>query len=232
MDDFFIEEDKMKEFLLGKRKNNSVIRLVLTATFAALSILVGLLQIPWFPPFNFLKIDFSEVIILISLLTLGFSNTTNVIILRSVIRELVIPDKLVPFPFFGEFVAIYASLVLISLYKLVIVLTGKKQPKNITDGLEPLQKEPLWKILVQDIFVIAGFTVALVALNYFFTVPIQMSLTKHFFFVPYIKSINQSVGTYTLFVLQLIGPFNIVKGIATFVVFELTKTGLTQAGIL
>ena len=52
--------------------------LIYIVTLSAISIVVGLIEIPWgmiIPTAGFLKLDFSEVIILVSLVLLGTKNT-------------------------------------------------------------------------------------------------------------------------------------------------------------
>ena len=67
-------------------------KLVLASIFTALSIVIGYLEIPW-PLSAWLKLDFSEVVILLSLIVLGFRQTAAVIVLRSIIRWLVSGKK-------------------------------------------------------------------------------------------------------------------------------------------
>src|SRR5690554_7918317 len=95
-------------------------KMVLTAIFAALSIIVGFFEIPW-PPMPFLKLDFSEVIVLTSLLVVGLPRTIIVIIIRSLIRELIVPKPFEPIPVIGELMAILGSIVIVVLYRLIFV---------------------------------------------------------------------------------------------------------------
>src|SRR5690554_5266772 len=88
--------------------NKELIRIVFAAILAALAILVGYIEIVW-PIAPHLKLDFSEVIVLASLVLIGFKHTIGVIVVRSVVRWLITGRTDVPFPFFGESIAIIAS---------------------------------------------------------------------------------------------------------------------------
>ena len=75
---------------------------VLAATLAALALIVGYIEIVW-PLAPWLKLDFSEVVILISFVFLGFNYTLAVIVIRSVIRWLISGHSTnIPFPFLAR----------------------------------------------------------------------------------------------------------------------------------
>ena len=77
------------------KKNWQVKDMLYIVTLAAISIVLGLIEIPWpfIPPplagVPFLKLDFSEIAILVSLILIGADNTFLVIILRTVSRRLI-----------------------------------------------------------------------------------------------------------------------------------------------
>lgn len=82
--------------------NNKLLKPVLAAILAALALIVGYLEIVW-PMAPWLKLDFSEVVILISFVLIGFNHTLAVIVIRSVVRWLISGHSTnIPFPFLGK----------------------------------------------------------------------------------------------------------------------------------
>lgn len=199
-------------------KQQQTKKLTLMAALTAISIIVGFIEIPW-PAAPFLKIDFSEVVILISLLFLGFPRTIVIVILRSLLRQILLP-KGGEAPFIGEFMAIYSSFALMIFYQLITGVTKTKlscildHNKNVrclteddpaffisTDKpkfrLEPFkyQNPPIWKHILHVSFVVVMFTIMLVSFNFFFAIPINLSYTgsaenTHFFFTSFVKDPN------------------------------------------
>ncbi len=193
-------------------KTTQTKKLTLMAIFTALSIVVGFVEIPWpFSPIPGLKIDFSEVVILISYLFLGFSRTTIVVVLRSLVREFTLPKGSEYLPYVGEMMAIYSSIVLMLLYKFITWITRSKitcivdfkskvscslednpnlfvEPRVIGETRKPFEfvQPPLWKLIVHSVVVITGFTIMMTLLNFFVTVPIYVSTAEHFFFKSFV----------------------------------------------
>lgn len=214
-------------------KNAVLVRkMVFTAIFAALSIVVGFFEIIWLP-LPFLKIDFSEVIILVSLLMVGLPRTVIVIILRSLVRELTTPKPFEPIPIVGEVMAILGSLALIVLYRVIVI--RKKNKANEGFSLYCLEApENVFISILKSGLVAIGFSLFMTALNFFVTVPIFLSGLEHFHFISFIKDpafVGTTQGTlwgYTTFILTGFLPFNLVKGALTMIVFDIIKVGLSQ----
>ncbi len=217
-------------------RNNEVKRLTITAIFAALAITIGYLEIPWFPPLVFLKLDFSEVVILVSLVTLGFNRTIVVIVLRSVIRWLVSSSNTdIPFPFFGELLAITASLVIILSAILAFKITKTNQtPLFLSDKKDrDLKDVPLLKQFINTVIVVAIFATFMTLLNAFITFPAMLSAGKYYFAPTafregFNKAFFESLNTYVGIIFLGVAPFNIVKGILTMVAFSILHKRIAE----
>lgn len=212
--------------------NKSKVRtMVLTAVFAALSIVVGFIEIPW-PPMPFLKIDFSEVVVLVSLLMIGYPRTIIVIILRSLVREFSAPKPFEPIPLVGEIMAIFGSIVIISLFRLIF--SRRKEKRENFDFYCIAEKESLLMKIFKSFLVAVGFSIFMTALNFFITVPIFLSGTDHLHFVSFVKDsayvgvTENNYWVYTIFILTNFLPFNLVKGVLTMLVFDIIRGFLTQ----
>lgn len=214
-------------------RNNKlhVRKMVLTAIFAALSVIVGFFEIPW-PPVPFLKLDFSEVVILTSFLVIGLPRTVVVIIIRSLIRELILPKPFEPIPVIGEVMAILGSLVIVLLYK--VIFTNKKVKRTEAKLIKIKKPDYSFFIFLKSSLIAVGFASFMTALNFFITLPIFLSGLKHFHFVSFINDplmIEFTEGTlwgYTLFVVVGFLPFNLVKGVLTIILFDIVKVGLSE----
>ena len=106
-------------------------KLLLIVSFSAIAIIVGFIEIPL--PFAMgVKLDLSEVIVLIGYLFIGFKRASIIIILRSLIRALV--HGFDPLTIYGEFMAVYASFVLLIVYivvERVLLFTFKNKKTKV-----------------------------------------------------------------------------------------------------
>lgn len=228
----------MVEKIEKRKVNSEVKRMVLTAIFAALAIVVGYIEIPWFPPLSFLKLDFSEVVILTSLITLGFNRTLVVIVLRSGVRWLISSGNTdIPFPFFGELLAITASIVIISSAVLAFKVTRSSQtPLFLTDKKDrKLETIPPLKQFIHMLLVIVIFTTFMTLLNAFITFPAMLSGGKYYLVTQAFSAGFKdpfgwfsSVGSYLRIMGLFVATFNIVKGALTMTVFSLLHNRIAQ----
>lgn len=203
-------------------KNAALKKTVLTASFVALAVVVGFIQIPW-PPAPFLSMDFSEVIILACLITLGLKYASVAVILRSAIRLLMglTTTAATALPYFGEVMAIVASFAIIFAYVIITKIT-KTNHKPLIDFKED---EPKRNKIVKDIInitvVSVSFTIIMILFNYFFAIPINTSGGSHLFVTSYVnENFGGNFWGYTKFLIPIILPFNLVKIIVTMIVFE------------
>lgn len=218
-------------------KNEALKKSVLTAIFAALAVVIGFIQIPW-PPAPYLAIDFSEVIILACFITLGFKYASIAIVLRSATRLLIGLTTTVSsfIPYFGEVIAIIASVVIILSYMLITYITKTNHKPLFGQKEDNPEKTPFVKHIINISFVMLVFSIIMVALNFLVSVPIYISGGSHIFFTTIIKDpqyafLGTTVWAYTVGIVSVYLPFNLIKGILTMVVFELVHYRLKQMEI-
>jgi riboflavin transporter FmnP len=213
---------------------------VLAATLAALALIVGYIEIVW-PLAPWLKLDFSEVVILISFVFLGFNYTLAVIVIRSVIRWLISGHSTnIPFPFFGETVAIVASVVMVLFYMLfskIFSLTKiVKEPEDISLAEPKSLGKDLLKEFSVGLIITIIMTLVMVGLNFLVVTPSFVSQGEYPFFFNMVNSGKYDrmfggpgLSNYTIFIVTLYGPFNLVKFASCMAVFTLVKKPLVNA---
>ena len=192
--------------------------LILSAIFISLSIIVGLFEIP-IPP---MKLDLSEVIILISLYFLGILKTIPIIILRSAIRYLLLGGTDIPFVFFGELIAITASLILVFTTWIFLKIIKRYINLNKSSATDFL----IYYILSAVIMTLV-VSVILTILNVFIIYPAFLSFGKHYFLSKsFIENILpksflkvDNIKKYLGAVIGVVMPFNIIKFSLTYYFF-------------
>ncbi len=193
-------------------------KLLYIVAFAAISIVLGLIEIPWGP---FLRLDFSEVAILIALLVLGPKETTVVIILRSLVRRLF--RGFVPYELLGEFLAMAASFSMMTAYYLIRVFLRKKNKPFLyevpVNGTHVDVKE--WIVSLVTIPVV--LTVILLSINYFFTTPMYFTSFANLSVFSYVRDTGQTYTEFLLYNIGLYVPFNLVKGLAVGIIYLVIK---------
>lgn len=213
------------------KKNKPLRQMVMIVMLAALTIIVGLIEIPWFaiPPFGpFLKLDFSDVIILISIILVGFKGTIPIIILKTVIRRLIF--GMAPHELLGEFNAMVASLTIVFAVWLAKLLLAKVSKNGLTENSKLKTKEWIYTIfLVMTLQTIVMFTI-----NFFFTTPTFASLffSDALFFDPFTmmeqSDIFPSWQAYINFSLIAYIPFNLIKGLLVSIIYLIIKPRITE----
>lgn len=213
---------------LKNKENNKerIFKLILSSILAGLSILIGMFEIPMTFLAPWLKLDFSEVVILISLLILGYFRTIGVIITRSIVRWF-IPIQTqtnIPFPFYGELIAILASIIIISFYELAKIILKDNDIDNFKHN-----KKVILKDIIKIVFITLGLTLFMTLINYFITTPALLSAGEHLFFTSYVNSGGHflSYGTgykaYTIGIISIYVPFNIIKGLSIGIIYTILK---------
>lgn len=210
-----------------EKKNMQVNKLAYAGIFAALAILIGYLEIPW-PLTPWLKLDFSEVVVLISFITIGFSYTGAVIVVRSVIRWIISGNNANLVPFFGEFMAITASLFIVLIYILATIITNTRTKSlvDLNSSGEEAPKMTILQIIINGLIVTVGITLYMTAFNYFVATPLYVSSGKHLYFGSFINDANfafihkNNLWAYTVFTITAYVPFNAVKAVLTMIAFE------------
>ena len=202
--------------------------LIYIVTLSAISIVVGLIEIPWgmiIPNAGFLKLDFSEVIILVSLVLLGTKNTFFVILLRSIARRLVMgmgPDQ-----WLGEGLAILASLSIILAYWIVLFIFKRtERPLLKHDDVDLSVSWKEW--LIGTTLITISLTVVLFTVNFFLTTPLYFGIlgdnTYTFAGIMAGESLwYPNLSDYISFTIISYIPFNLVKGILVSSIFFMVK---------
>lgn len=204
-------------------------------SLASISIVLALIEIPWFIPTGpfagFLKLDFSEVAILVSLLVLGTKETIGVVLIRTVARRLFrgfeIGDVV------GELLAMSASFAIIFGYNLAKrILKNKEKPllyEVSVNGTHLSGKE--W--VVYTSVVSASIVTFMFLINFLFATPIYLSLfgvtNSGAIRFDVFSFVNDSPFTFTSFLwanFASYSPFNLVKGILVTIIFLSIKPRL------
>ena len=171
------------------------------------AILMTYIQVPY-PPLAFLKIEFSDVVVLIAFLLFGWKEAAFLGVLKAVINALV--WGLVGPYGIGQIAAFMASMTYVAGMYLAIKLTIQN-------------KQWLTMILVVGLV-----TVVMVIANFFFVTPlyIGLSLSEAISFITP-ESFGFNVGGgYIMAILIAYVPFNLIKGVLIMVIFFIVKKAL------
>lgn len=152
--------------------------MVYIAVLSALSTLIMFFEFPVLPVAPFLKVDFSDVITIIGATVFGPAAGTLIAFIRSLVNWLIKGSGIVGLV--GNFAGFIGSVSIM----LPIVLIKKKN------------------MLVKSIIAITSLTIVSSIVNYFFLMPMYMTLFG--------MKLNMPLANY---VLKIIVPFNIIKGI-------------------
>ncbi len=204
-------------------------KMLYVVSLAAVSIVLSLIEIPW-PMASFLKLDFSEVAILVALLVLGNKETIMVVLIRTIARRLFrgfAPDEII-----GEMLAMFASFSIILAYNVsrkVLKINDKPLLYEVSvNGNHVSPKE----MIVTSVMITVFLTVILFTINFlvatplYYTIPpysISISGDVHFTVFGFIPDSPFTYGSFFWTTLVLYTPFNIVKGILVSLVFLLLK---------
>jgi riboflavin transporter FmnP len=201
-------------------------KMLYVVSLAAVSIVLSLIEITWpVPGFQFLKIDFSEVAILIALLVLGTRETFIVVLIRAFARRLFrgfAPDELV-----GELLAVFASLAIIFGYSLAKrVLKDRSRPLFYEVSING-NKVHLKEMIVYTSIITLSLSVTLWAVNFLFATPFYFSYFTgdiHFSVFTWIPNDQfPNIGSFLWFTIAGYFPFNLTKGILVTIIFMLIK---------
>ncbi len=204
-------------------------KMLYVVSLAAVSIVLSLIEIPW-PLASFLKLDFSEIAILVALLVLGTKETIMVVLVRTVARRIFRgfdPGELV-----GEMLAMFASFSIILAYNLSRKVLKLKEKPLLYEVSVNGNKTHLKEIIVTTAMITGFLAIILYVVNFFVATPLYYTLPPYsisfsgkvhftvFSFIP------DSPFTYRQFfwsTLTLYMPFNLVKGILISIIFMMLK---------
>lgn len=216
-----------------KRVKMTTRELMYVVTFSTLAIVVGFFEIPIGP--TGLKFDFSEVVVLITFILLGWRGTSFVIILRSFVRFF-LPAKTaaegeIIIKLIGEVIAILASYLIILSYVITKKLFRKKEKPLLVAVPTNIKKVNFHFHLVNSIISIIILTGVITLFHILFTMPIYTSFLwpqgdkKHYFITSFLKDndYNETFKSVLLFVITSFGLLNVMKALITSILFLIFK---------
>ncbi|MFD1466274.1 ECF transporter S component [Lapidilactobacillus mulanensis] len=165
--------------------------LVGISMFGVLSYLIMLIEIPILPGFPFLKLDFSDLIVLCGLYIFGFGGAVATALIRAFLH-LIMTGFAVP-SLIGELGSVVASIALIAVVYLFIKAAKDWQRKIL--------------MIITSTIVL---TLVMAVMNYFVLTPLYVNVTGFKIGMDYLK-----------YVLIAIVPFNLIKGVLVTGVFTL-----------
>jgi riboflavin transporter FmnP len=155
------------------RTNYRLKKLIFIASLAAISVVFGVIEItlglPW------LKLDVSELAILVAAVVIGYKGAFGLVIIRGLFRQAFQGQLFMPTELVGEAIAVIASsVILLTYYGLSKALKTYRKPLIFEAVVDPKS------ITAKEILVIVGgltvsLTVIMITLNIFVLTPIYLS---------------------------------------------------------
>ncbi|MDL2292697.1 hypothetical protein LJC17_03835 [Acholeplasma sp. OttesenSCG-928-E16] len=216
-----------------QQKNRAAIkRVAVIAIFSALAIVLGLWEIPWPGSIIGLRLDFSDVITVISIGIIGFKGTSIMLFIKALLRFLIIRlgAQLGPWAgMFEEFMALFASFMYVFSF---MILKKVNKAKNI-----------FIKIGIDVAFTSVFLAVTMLFFNFLFSTPMYLYflIGADNFHVTVFSMIGDpqyrgalaginvkdiSVFGFFIFCIVTYVPFNFVKGISSALVGTITAARL------
>ena len=208
-------------------------RMVYIVALASISIVLALFEIPWFIPSGpfsvFLRLDFSDVAILVALVTLGTKDTIFVVLLRSIVRVTFkgyIPENII-----GEMISVIAAFSVMFGYVVAAKLTKRSNKPYLVEvpfEFDPLQLKDYVTYLLS---ISLSLTLSMIVLNFFITTPLLLSYYgftnsiqfEVFGFINDLSNVVEitynTVITFLWAVVASYTPFNVVKGLSITLIF-------------
>ena len=155
------------------RTNYSTKKLIFIASLAAISVVFGLIEIPLGLPW--LKLDVSEVAIMVAAVVVGYKGAFLLVFIRGLFRQTLQGQLGMPTELVGEAIAMIASTVLLlTYYGLSKAIKTYRKPLILEAVVEPKA------LSTKEIVVIVGgltlsLTVVLIGLNILVLTPIYLS---------------------------------------------------------
>ncbi|PKK93036.1 MAG: hypothetical protein CVV61_06710 [Tenericutes bacterium HGW-Tenericutes-6] len=204
-------------------------KMLYVVSLAAISIVLSLIEITWpVPGFNFLKIDFSEVAILVAILVLGTKETLVVVLIRTITRRLFrgwSPDELV-----GEMLAMFASFSIILGYAIAKKVLKQNERPLFYEVSVNHEKMKISEFIIFTSFITLSLSITLWLINFLFATPFYFSYFTgdiHFSVFTWIPNAQfPNITSFMWFTIAGYFPFNITKGILVSIIFLLLKPRL------
>ena len=228
------------------RTNYSTKKVIFVATLAAISVVFGLFEIPLGLPW--LKLDVSEIAILVAAIVVGYKGAFSLILIRGILRQGLQGDLFIPHEMIGELIAVMASLIILGSYYVITKwIKTYKAPlllESVVDP-KPVSKKEFLSVVVG---VTATLTVLLIILNIFILTPIYLSAFDalmgffgfqqfHFTIFTLVKDPGMknifgidlsSWKLYVTYILTNYGLLNLSKGLLTTMLFLPIKSRLEK----
>lgn len=189
---------------------------------AAMAIVIGFIQIPWI--YGFLKLDFSEVVILVAILVLGSKEAMLAAVIRSIIR--LIFTGLEPANILGEVLAVIASLSIIFAYTLIRSIFNKDAKPFLYEVPVNGNKINIKEWVFTTLAITLSLTLVLLVINTLFSTPMYYTYFTNLTMFGYLRDTGQSLSSYLWLNVSIYVPFNLVKGASVSIVFLLIKMRL------
>ncbi len=136
------------------------------------------MKFPWFvisgPFASFLRLDFSEVAILVALITLGYKDTLMVVILRSFVRLRI--SKIYSENIIGDMISMIASLSIILGFFMATKIRHIKTTPYLIEVPSDDVKLNYKNYVVFGFFITLSLSLFMVILNFFVTTPLLLSV--------------------------------------------------------
>lgn len=155
------------------RTNYSTKRLIFVATLAAISVVFGLFEIPLGLPW--LKLDVSEIAILVAAVVVGYKGAFSLVLVRGIFRQAIQGDLFMPTELVGELIAILASAIILGSYFMISKLIQTHKKPLLLEAVVDPKPLSLKETLFVSIGVTLALTIVLVGLNILVLTPIYLS---------------------------------------------------------
>ncbi|HIY57181.1 MAG TPA: ECF transporter S component [Candidatus Tetragenococcus pullicola] len=167
-------------------KNNKVQKMVSVSMFAAMGLVLQYVAIPIMPAFSFLKIDFSDIPVMLSMFLFGPAAGISTAFIRSFLH--LITTGLTPQNLVGDMASFLATLVFT--YPVYLFFNKKNTMKNKVLGL-------VMGIIAMSVFMSLA--------NYLVITPLYLK----FFQISADQFLGMSLASYVMIGIL---PFNLIKG--------------------
>ncbi|VEU82604.1 ECF transporter S component [Acholeplasma hippikon] len=228
-------------------------KMIYLVTLTAISIVLGLFEIPLGLPW--LKIDLSEIVILLSVIIIGPKETFVVILFRGFFRQFLQGEILILDQVFGELVAVVASSTLVLSYLAIGKLTGRLHKPMLEECIVDNTRMKFKEYLLFIVGMTLALSTVMILLNIFFITPIYISIYMyyypgaaastlsqfHFSIFTLIKDPGMSnvfgadlsnMSAYLAYIIGNYALLNVAKGILTSVIFLPAKERIEKMKII
>jgi riboflavin transporter len=155
------------------RTNYSIKKLIFIASLAAISVVFGLIEIPLGLPW--LKLDVSELAILVAAVVIGYKGAFGLVLVRGIFRQAFQGQLFMPTELVGEAIAMIASTVLLlTYYGLSKAIKTYRKPLILEAVVDP-HMVTLKEVIVIVVGLTVSLTVIMITLNIFILTPIYLS---------------------------------------------------------